>query len=373
MTYNTLRPRYTRIVLPSTRPPRWERRDMSFLLIPTIAFLTALIVTPLAGRLSKRWHIVDSPGPRRVHRGVIPRLGGIGLFLAFMVALFLVLSLPQSLLPARQDPKELTRLTGLIIGSVFMFVMGLIDDRWELGPLPQLVSQLAAAGIAYAFLIFIERVNNPLNDQVLVFPWPLVLILTVFWIAGMINTVNWLDGLDGLASGITAIACAVLAAHMYREGQYSVALLPLALLGSTLGFLPYNFHPARIFMGSSGSFFLGFALGTLSIISGAKMATMLLVMGIPIMDVAWQIVNRLRRGTASWQADLGHLHYRLLECGLSQRQIVLLLYLFSGSFGALALLISSRMYKLYALLGLGVVTLLVLIALSQRSCPPGTE
>jgi UDP-GlcNAc:undecaprenyl-phosphate GlcNAc-1-phosphate transferase len=345
-----------------------EGKAMGFLLIPVCSCLIALLVTPLAGRLGRRLSVVAVPGPRRLHQSIIPRLGGIGLYFAFLAALILLLLLPANLLPPSQDPKEMTRLAGLIIGSTFMFLVGLIDDKWELGPLPQLISQLVAAGIACAFLIFIERVMNPLNNQLLVFPWYLTAIFTVFWIAGMINTVNWLDGMDGLAAGVTAIACAILSIHMYREGQSSVALLPLALLGSTLGFLPYNFHPARVFMGSSGSFFLGFSLGTLSIISGAKMATVLLVMGIPIMDVAWQIMNRLRRGSPAWQGDLGHLHYRLLECGLSQRQIVLLMYLFSASFGAAALLISSRMYKLYAILGLGALTLLVLMLLARRTC-----
>jgi UDP-GlcNAc:undecaprenyl-phosphate GlcNAc-1-phosphate transferase len=340
---------------------------MVFLLIPLVSFVTALLLTPLTGLLGKRMGIADAPGPRRVHRGVIPRLGGMALFLSFMIALTVLWLLPESLLPPRQDPKEMTRLAGLLIGSLFVFVIGLIDDRRELGPLPQLASQLVAAGIAYVFLIFIERVNNPFNDEVIVFPWPVVFLFTVFWIVGMMNTVNWLDGLDGLAGGVTAIACAILTIHMYREGQYSVALLPLALLGSTLGFLPYNFHPARVFMGSSGSYFLGFALGTLSIISGAKMATVLLVMGIPIIDVAWQILNRLRRGTSTWKGDLGHLHYRLLQSGLSQRQIVVLMYLFCAVFGALALLISSRVYKLYALLGLGALTLILLSVLSQMS------
>lgn len=344
---------------------------MGFLLIPAVAFVIALAVTPLAGRLACRFGIVDVPGPRRLHQGAIPRLGGVGLYASFTVALILLLVLPQEWLPPRQDPKELTRLTGLLIGSTFMVIVGLIDDRRELSPLPQFVSQLAAAGIACLFLIFIERVMNPFNDQMMIFPWPLIVGFTFFWIVGMVTTVNWLDGLDGLAGGVTAIACAVLTIHMVREGQYSVALLPLALLGSLLGFLPYNFHPARIFMGSSGSFFLGFAMGTLSIISGAKMATVLLVMGVPIIDVAWQILSRWRReASAPWQGDLGHLHYKLLECGLSQRQIVGLMYAFSACFGLAALVISSRMYKLYALLGLGAVTVAVLFFLTRRTCPP---
>lgn len=344
---------------------------MGFILIPLISFVTALILTPLAGKLGIWRGIVDIPGPRRVHQGVIPRLGGVALFLSFLIGLLALFLLPKDWLPPSQDPKEIVRLTGLLFGTVFVFGVGLIDDRHNLKPSVQLVCQLLAAGIAYLFLIFIERVNNPLTNEVVILPWPVILLLTVFWIVGMMNTVNWLDGLDGLAAGVTAIACAVLAIHMYREGQYSVALLPLALLGATLGFLPYNFHPARVFMGSSGSYTLGFALGTLGIIAGAKLATILLVMGIPIMDVAWQIVNRWRHGQASWQADLGHLHHRLLESGLSQRQIVVLMYLFCAAFGGLALLISSRLYKLYAILGLGAATLAALIALAAKgACPP---
>jgi UDP-GlcNAc:undecaprenyl-phosphate/decaprenyl-phosphate GlcNAc-1-phosphate transferase len=344
---------------------------MGFLLIPAVAFVIAVVVTPLAGRLGCRLGMVDVPGPRRLHQGAISRLGGVGLYVSFTAALVLLLILPQEWLPLRQDPKELTRLTGLLIGCTFMAIVGLIDDRYQLSPLPQFISQLAAAGIACLFLIFIERVMNPFSNGLLIFPWPLIVGFTFFWIVGMVNTVNWLDGLDGLAGGVTAIACAVLTIHMVREGQYSVALLPLALLGSLLGFLPYNFHPARVFMGSSGSFFLGFAVGTLSIISGAKMATVLLVMGVPIIDVAWQILNRLQRRTRTpWQGDLGHLHYKLLECGLSQRQIVGLMYAFSACFGLAALMISSRMYKLYALVGLGVITVVVLIVLTRRTCPP---
>ena len=342
---------------------------MAFLLIPLISFSLALVLTPLAGQLGKRLGMVDTPGPRRIHSGVIPRTGGIALFLSFIVALLLVLLLPQGVLPSRQDPKEMTRLIGLLVGLIFVFVVGLIDDRKELGALPQLLAQLAAAGIAFGSLIFIERINNPLTNEVVVFPWTVTLLFTTFWIVGMMNTVNWLDGLDGLAAGVAAIACAILAIHMYREGQYSVALLPLALLGSTLGFLPYNFHPGRIFMGSSGSFFLGFALGTLSIISGAKMATVLLVMGIPIIDVAWQILTRMRRahpvGEGTWAICITGSSTSGCRSGGSCCSCTCSV----PRLGVLALLISSRVYKLYAILGLGVVTLALLIVLSRQRHP----
>ena len=336
---------------------------MPFVLVFAVAFVLALALTPLARRMGQRYGFVAAPGGRRRHAGRKSRLGGLALFVAFVVAAVLAQFLPV----ARQDPKELTRLVGLLVGSTFIFLVGIYDDKRELRPSPQIIAQLIAALIAIQFLIFIEYINNPLtNQQTAPFPWPFVVAFTLFWLMGMMNTVNWLDGMDGLAAGVAAILSAVLAIHMYREGQHSVALLPLALLGATLGFLPYNFHPASVFMGSSGSFFLGFVVGALGIIAGAKMATVLLVMGIPILDVAWRIFDRLRQGRSPLIGDRGHLHFRLLDLGLSHRQIVLLYYLFCSSFGLLAMVISSRIYKFMALLVLGAMTLVLLLFVSRR-------
>jgi UDP-GlcNAc:undecaprenyl-phosphate GlcNAc-1-phosphate transferase len=339
---------------------------ISFPLIFLVSFSIALSLTPIAGKLGMRYGLVDLPGGRRRHRGRVSRLGGIALYFAFTTAVILTLVLPKHLLPPRLDPKEITRLTGVLLGSAFMFLVGLYDDRKELPPPPQLAAQFVASLIAICFLVFIERVMNPFTDRLTIFPFPLTFAFTVFWLMGMINTVNFLDGLDGLAAGVAAILSAVLAIHMYREGQQSVALLPLALLGATLGFLPYNFHPARVFMGSSGSFFLGFTVGALGIVAGAKVATVLLVMGIPIMDVAWLIFDRTRRGRSFAIGDRRHLHFLLLDMGFSQRQIVLAYYFFCAFFGALALLISSRIYKLLAIIGLGIMTAILLAFVSRR-------
>ncbi len=153
----------------------------------------------------------------------------------------------------------------------------------------------------------------------------------------------------GWRRGVSAIVAAFIAIHMIREGQYSVALLPVALLGATLGFLPYNFNPAQVFMGSNGSYFLGWAVAALGIIGGAKVATVLLAMGLPILDVAWLIYNRWRRGGKPRFNGRDHLHHRLLDIGFTQRQIVLGYYVFCAAFGALALLLDNRLYKLIAL------------------------
>lgn len=338
---------------------------LPYAVVFAVAAVAAAVLTPFSAWIGRRLGLVDRPGGRRTHRGEVPRLGGLALFLAFVIAL----GIGQAFRIPTADPNESRRLLGLILGSLWMFLVGLADDRWDLSPSVQILAQLVAGGIAIATLIFIERVNNPLTDEVLVFPPILVGLLTLFWVAGMINTVNWLDGLDGLAAGVGAILCIVLAVHMHRTGQPSVAILPLALLGATVGFLPYNFHPARVFMGSTGAFFLGYALAALGIIAGARVATVLLVMGVPIVDVAWQILNRLRHRRSPARADRGHLHYRLLDLGLSQRTIVLAYWAFCGLFGLLALSISSRLYKLIALLTLGGLTAGALTLLSRRPPP----
>lgn len=341
---------------------------MAFLLVFAVAFGLSVFLAPLAARLGRRWGLVDVPGERRQHVGVLPRIGGIALYVSFLVAALLAAMLGRMLpAPEGPDPKELTRLAGILLGSTFMFAVGLYDDRRELKALPQFAAQLVASLIAVFTLVFIERVMNPFTDRLLIFPWWFTAVITIAWITGMINTVNFLDGLDGLAAGVAAILAAVLFIHMYREGQYSVSLLPLALLGSTLGFLPHNFHPARVFMGSSGSFFLGYAVATLGIVAGARMATVLLVLAVPILDVGWLILVRLRQRRAIGQGDRRHLHFRLVDLGLSQRQVVLLYCLLSASFGVLALVVSSRLFKFGALLVLGLVTLAVLAIVTWLS------
>ena len=272
-------------------------------------------------------------------------------------------------LPATTDPNETTRLAGLLLGSTVAFGLGLLDDKRELSWRGQILAQLLCAAIAIATLIFIERVNNPFTDGQIVFPDLVVWTLTTFWFLGAMNTLNWLDGLDGLAAGVTAILAAVLVGHMLWRAdppQLSVAILPLALLGATLGFLPWNFSPARIFMGSSGSYFLGFAVAALGIIGGARMATVLMVLGLPIVDVAWLIWRRRRRGVSPGAGGRDHLHFRLLDLGLGQRQIVLGYYAFCAAFGLLALSIGPRIFKLLALVGLGIVVLAVLSWAERR-------
>ena len=320
----------------------------------------AAVLTPLAQHIGLRYGIADAPGGRRKHHGIIPRLGGIPLYVAFCVAVLITRPFPRS------DPEEWLRVTGILVGATAVFLGGLLDDKAQLKAVPQVAGMVLIALMAIPFKVFIEVVNNPITDQQVWFPWYVMLPLTLLWLTGSMVTMNLLDGLDGLSTGVSAITSLVLFIHMLRLGQYSTSLLPLALLGATLGFLPYNFYPARIFLGSSGAYFLGYAVGTLSIVSGAKMATMLLVLGIPILDVAWQLFSRWRRGQPLGLGDRGHLHFRLYDLGLSQRSIVLLYYLLTAVLGGLALVISSRVYKLAAILLLAAIVTLALAILSRR-------
>lgn len=340
---------------------------LSFIVVLVLAAGLSYGLTPLAQRLGLRWGIVDVPRSRHRHKQVTSKFGGLALYVAFTVTVLVAQVLPV----VRTDDKEIIRLTGLLIGGAFLFVFGIIDDRYELSPLPQYIAQLLAAAIAVLFLIIIEGFSNPFTGR-LTPEWPYVVTvtLTLFWLGLMMNTVNWLDGLDGLAVGVSAIAALMVFLHAaFRLDQVSVSLLPLALFGAALGFLPYNFHPARVFMGSNGALFLGYTVGVLAIIGGAKMATVLLVMGLPLLDVAWQIVRRVRAGQNPAQGDRGHVHYRLLALGFSVRQIVFGYYVFCALFGAIALITASRLFKLLALGLMGAIIVGGFALLGQRTTP----
>lgn len=323
----------------------------AFLIVFFLAFSVTFLITPLMDVMGRRVGIVSRAGGRRQNEGdlrQVSRLGGVAIFLGFTIAALVAQFLPVP----RFDPNEIFRFAGLMLGATCIFLVGLLDDVIELSPVQLGIGQIIAAGCAVAFQIFIETFNNPLTGQQ-VDPWPPIVTITLsmLWLGLMINTTNFMDGLDGLAGGVAFIAGTMLfinSAFVLNPPQTSVSLLPLALMGSSAAFLMYNFYPARIFMGG-GAYFLGYLLGTLSIIGGAKMATILLVMGLPLMDLAWQATNRLRQGRNPMHGDRGHVHFRLLDRGFTQRQIVLAYYAFCTCFGILALVTSSQLFKFVAL------------------------
>lgn len=345
-----------------------------FVMVFGMALSIALIVGPIADALGKRFKIVSIMGGRRVNdadaRGV-SKLGGLVIFASFTVTVLVAQVLPVP----RLDPYETVRLAGLLIGGVVIFVVGLLDDIYQFKALSIFTGQSIAAGIAILFQIFIEFFNNPLTGEQTV-PWAYIVTVTLsyFWLVGMMNTVNFLDGLDGLAGGVAFIAGTMLfvnSALRVEPAQTSVSLLMLALMGASLGFVLYNFYPARIIMGG-GAFYLGYLLGTLSIIGGAKMAAILLVMGLPLMDLVWQAVNRLRRGRSPFEGDRGHVHFRLQDMGFNQRQIVVGYYIFCAFFGVLTLVTESQLFKFVTL---GVMLILVAIGfgLLARSNQAGSS
>ncbi len=321
-------------------------------------------MTPLARMLGHRWGITAQPGGRRQHAGIVSKLGALPIYVAFVGAVLLSQlfvfspsdapsSLPAVFTVIRFDPKEVIRIIGLLISGTIVFVVGLIDDWKDLPPIPQYTAQMIAAGIAIIFWIMIEYISNPFTgSQTPDFDYLVTVVISLFWLVFMTNTVNWLDGLDGLSAGVSAIACVILiinAIFRLSPPQHSVAIFPIALLGATLGFLPYNFYPAKVFLGS-GALFLGYMLGILSIIGGAKMASILMVMGLPLLDVVWQIVRRVAHGKNPGIGDRGHLHFRLQDMGIPMRRIVLGYYAFCAIFGGLTLFIPSQLYKLVAML-----------------------
>ncbi len=333
------------------------------MLIFAVAFALSAGGTYLAGRLGRRLGLVDVPGGRRTHQGTVPRIGGLGLFAGFFLTA-LALYLSSTFRPEHQLP-----LSGVLAGTAFVALFGLADDHFQLRAWPQFVAQIAAAIIAIATTVYIQQVTLPLiYPKPYQFQWYITYPLTVVWVVGMMNTVNFLDGLDGLAAGVGAIAAALFAVHSINLFQWQIALYSLALAGACLGFLLFNFQPARVFLGSAGAMTLGYALATLSILAPARVATALLVMAIPIADTGFQAFDRWRRGQPLGQGDRGHLHYRLMDLGFSQRQIVLSYWTFCGVFGALALFISAPLYKLIAIgvLVAIVVGLLVLLSWRQR-------
>ncbi|MBN2469867.1 MAG: undecaprenyl/decaprenyl-phosphate alpha-N-acetylglucosaminyl 1-phosphate transferase [Anaerolineae bacterium] len=342
----------------------------SFIVVFVVAFVLSVILVPVSRRLAFQWNLVDRPRGRHKHHAPTAKLGGMALYVSFTVAVLVAQLLPVP----RFDPLELVRLAGLLLGGLFIFIMGLLDDIFEFGPLPQYFAQLGAASIAVIFRVFIETLNNPFTGQQTT-PWPffVTVAISVFWLGLMMNTVNWLDGVDGLAGGVGLIAAVVLfvhAAFRLDPPQTSVSLLPLALAGSTAGFLLFNFPPARIFMGSNGAFFLGYTLAVLSIIGGAKAATILLAMGLPLIDVAWQIFSRVLRGRNPAEGDRGHLHFRLIDRGVSTRVIVAGYYVFCAFFGGLALITTSQVFKFIALLVMGVLVLTGFLFLSRNHHQP---
>jgi UDP-GlcNAc:undecaprenyl-phosphate GlcNAc-1-phosphate transferase len=322
----------------------------------------ALLITPFVRLTVLRLGIVDRPNARRVNTRPIPRGGGFAI-----AAAFLVVATPFVLLNERQDwvPTplniETSDLVALFVGGLAAAVIGVIDDLFDLRARWQLAGQIVLALAGVALGIGITVINNPFGDGVIRFSQPFSVGFTIFWIVGMINSINWIDGLDGLSSGIALIACVTLGliSLTTQVGQPLIAVLCFALAGALAGFLRWNFHPAKIFSGTTGVQFVGYTLAVLSILGNAKVAVALLVLGVPIIDTFWIIVGRLSQKRSPFSPDRSHIHHRLLDLGLSHRDTVLVIYAICAGLGLLALLV-SEVTQAYAFISVFILSGLIL-------------
>jgi len=328
-----------------------------------IALLVTVLLTPVVRRLSVQWGLVDEPDARKVHTKPVSRLGGVAIFAGFMAAVAaqwigeVFFDLPGLFVDTR------TELIGVLIGMVLIFLLGLLDDIYTLGPGIKFMGQLVAASVVVIAGLRIDFIGSPLSGN-LVALGLLGIPITLIYIAGFTNVINLIDGLDGLAAGVTAIAASTFLVLALQASHWGAAALSAALIGACIGFLRYNFNPASIFMGDSGALFLGFALATISLMGVMKtvaaiaLAVPLLIIGVPVFDTGSAIIRRLKHKRPIQEADKGHIHHRLLGRGFDQRQTVLIIYAWSGALavGALAMRWSPGVIKYVAFLVLAILT-----------------
>ncbi|MGZ3498256.1 MAG: MraY family glycosyltransferase [Vulcanimicrobiaceae bacterium] len=343
-----------------------------------IAAAAAAFGTPLMRRLATHLGVIDQLGEdRRVHETPTPRIGGVAVFFGFAFALFAVLGIAlthvHGFIPP--DPHESLsdqlrdqlgdahNLVGLLFGSMLILGVGLWDDIMQMRPRNKFLAQIVVALISMIYGFLIPGTRNPFdhnpNTNWIDFPLWFSVPLTLVWYVGMMNAINFIDGLDGLLSGVTAISGIFIFAIAVMHGNPVVALVVIALAGAALGFLPYNFNPARIFLGDSGSLFIGYVFATVSIIGASKAAIAigliapLIILALPILDTAAAIYRRARSGKRITEADRGHFHHQLIfRYGLNVRQAVLLIYAVCIVLGAAALLLEGGVHPLLRIAGL---------------------
>src|SRR5438128_6873032 len=311
-----------------------------------LAFALAAIATPLVGLLARRLGMLDMPGGRRRHPRPIPRPGGLAIAVAFGTAIFVFWLIDRVAGHPFLIPEEVrsSRFTLTAIAALLGMAIGLVDDFLELRARWQFLGQVVVAAVIVLAGIHIDFVNDPLSDRLIELSFPVAVAFTMLWIVGMNNALNFIDGLDGLAAGVAAIAAVTLGglALLPQVSEPFVAWMGFSLAGAIAGFLLFNFHPARLFLGTTGVVFLGTMLAVLSIFGTAKVAAALLVLGVPIIDTFYVLVRRVLSGQPPFAPDRGHFHHRLLDVGLTHQQAVLLIYGLTALLGTLALLTSGR-------------------------------
>ncbi|TWT07248.1 undecaprenyl/decaprenyl-phosphate alpha-N-acetylglucosaminyl 1-phosphate transferase [Planococcus sp. CPCC 101016] len=308
-----------------------------------LAFIASILLTPIVKRIAFRVGAVDRPNYRKVHARIMPRLGGLAIFGSFLIAYFILT--PQDPISNAIEAAYIPIEAAIIIGALLIIVTGVLDDMYEISAKAKLIGQLVAAGIVVVGGgLEISFINLPFGG-VLDFGY-LSIPLTILWIVGITNAINLIDGLDGLAAGVSTVALLTLAAMAFIMGDVYVMSMAALLAASTSGFLVYNFHPAKIFMGDTGALFLGFMISVLALM-GFKNVTIvaliipIIMLGVPISDTFFAIVRRVREKKSISEADKSHLHHCLLNIGFSHSQTVLIIYGIAALFGLAALLFSQ--------------------------------
>ena len=308
---------------------------MPYLFVAAAAFLATYLCVPIAKRLAQRWGAIDYPSKRRINTTPIPRLGGLAVFAGLCCALIVEIAGIKLLgWPPILIPHPSMSINYPLLGVAFLIVVatGAVDDVRSLNPKKKLLGQVLAACVAASAGLLIGRVVNPLVPGTEIDLGLIAYPITVIYLVAFTNIINLIDGLDGLAAGISGIASLSMFSFAVLSGRLDAATLSIALFGACLAFLRYNFHPATIFLGDSGSLLLGFGLGTISLLNVSRTAALtsliipLIVAGVPILDTLSAIVRRRRAHVSIGQADKGHIHHRLIQEGYDQRQAVLLIY-----------------------------------------------
>ena len=282
-----------------------------------LAMFVSFVLTPHIKKLAFKIGAVDKPDNRKVHKRIMPRLGGLAIYIAFMIAVVAGMEMSWDVF-------------SILLGGTVIVALGVADDVYQLPAKVKLLGQIVAAVILVAFDIRIEWVNNPFGGYF--YLDMLSIPFTIFWVISFINVVNLIDGLDGLAAGVSAIASLTVILVAIQMGYFHVAVLTAALAGAIIGFIRYNFNPATIFMGDTGSMFIGYILAAISVYGAVKTAATIalivpaIALGLPILDTAFAIMRRYVNGRPIFQPDKGHLHHRLLATGMSHKETVLFMY-----------------------------------------------
>lgn len=321
------------------------------------SFLFTIIFTPFVIVFAKKFRILDFPlSPRKLHKNPTPLLGGIAIFASFVILAFFLASQGYILGPEFSSQMFLA----VIFGGLILIVGGYVDDTYNLNPRQQFFFHALAVLAILAAGIHIRYITNPFGGVILI-PSVIGIIITVFWLFGVMYTTKFLDGLDGLVSGISVIASIIIfiVSLWWDKSQSGTSFLAIILAGAALGFLLFNFHPAKIFLGEGGSLFLGFILGVLSIITGSKIATTFLILCLPVIDTFWVIIERVRMRASPVRGDRRHFHYRLLDSGIEYRKIVLFIYFTTLIFGLSSLLLNTKGKIISIILFITISTLLI--------------